>query len=160
MRKYKIIVIIFVFMFCFSAATTTMAATDEEEILQLVSDYFKAWNTNDNKIMAAIHWNSPDMTFYGPTVDTAFLTKGWDITAEGLKNAFDSPVGTYSLSCHDPKIWLVDKNVAIVTMYVIWNITDQNTKEEQLLQVRGTQVVKRINGKWKIVHVHWSALPK
>ena len=125
----------------------------------ILSDYLKAWNTNDNKSMASVHWNSPDFSFFGPDKNVSFLTKGWDETAEGFKSAFESPVGTYSYSYHDPEILMIEKNVAIVTMYSIWNITDQNTKEQQIMQIRGTQVVKKINGKWQIVHVHWSILP-
>ena len=159
MRRYTAVMILVVFMCCFFITPSATAASDEEAIMQLVSDYFKGWNTNSNELMEKVHWNSPDFTFFGPNKDTSFLTKGWEETAEGFKTTFDSPVGTYSLSCHDPKVWMIEKNVAIVTMNSIWNITDTNTNELQIQQIRGTHVVKKVNGKWLILHVHWSILP-
>jgi uncharacterized protein (TIGR02246 family) len=161
MKKHTIygLLIIVTLLFYISVAPSATAASDEAEVLHLISDYFKAWNTNDNKLMASIHWNSPDFSFFGPNKDVSFLTKGWDETAEGLKTTFEVPVGTYSLTYHEPQVLMLDDNVAIVTLYSIWNINNTDTDEQEIEQIRGTMVVKNMKGKWQIIHVHWSILP-
>ena len=157
MKKFTVLMIIVSFMLCFSISPA--AASDEDAIMQLMSDYFKAWNTNDNKLMASVHWKSPDFSFFGPNKDTSFFIKGWDETAELFKTTFESPIGTYTLTYHDPQVLMLENNVALVTLYTIWNINNTDTNVQEIQQIRGTQVVKKLNGKWHIVHVHWSILP-
>lgn len=161
MKKHIIygLLIIFILVFCLSVTPSATAASAEEEVLQLLSDYFKGWNTNDNKLMASVHWNSPDMSFYGSTKDTSFITRGWERTAELFKSLFEEPVSIYSLSYHDPQVLLLENNVAIVTLYSIWNVNNTDTNEQEIEQIRGTMVVKNMKGKWQIVHIHWSTLP-
>ena len=146
-------------VFCLSVTPSATAASAEEEVLQLIADYFKGWNTSDYELMASIHWNSPEMSFFASSKDTSFLTTGWEQTAERFKSAFEQPVGTYSWSCHDPKVVMLENNVAVVTMYALLTVNTPNTDEQQISQIRGTQVISKIKGKWQIVHVHWSILP-
>jgi len=161
MKKYTIygLLIIVTLVFCLSVAPSANAASAEEEVLQLISDYFKGWNTNDNELMSSIHWNSPDMSFFGSGQDVAFLTKGWEQTSELFKSMFENPVGTYSFSYYDPQVLMLEDNVAVVTMYAIWTVNTPNTGEQQITQLRGTLVVKKIKGKWQLVHLHWSIFP-
>jgi uncharacterized protein (TIGR02246 family) len=161
MKKHTIygLLIIFTLVFCLSVAPLATASSDEEEVLQLISNYFKAWNTNDYELMSSIHWHSPDMSFFGSGKDVAFLTKGWEKTAEVFKSLFKNPVGTFSFSYHHPQVLMLEDNVAIVTEYVISTTNPPSVPEQQITQQRLTQVVKKIDGKWQIVHNHWSIFP-
>jgi hypothetical protein len=161
MRKKTVYGLLFIvtLVFCLSVTPSVTAASAEEEVLQLITNYFKAWNTNDDEMMSSIHWNSPEMSFFGSSKDTSFLTRGWGRTAGLFKSLFEDPVGTYSLSDHDPQVLLIENNVAIVTLYSIWNVINTDTDEQEIDQIRGTMVVKNMKGKWQIVHVHWSTLP-
>ena len=161
MKKYTIygLLIIVTLVFCLSVAPSANAASAEEEVLQLISDYFKGWNTNDNELMSSIHWNSPDMSFFGSGQDVAFLTKGWEQTAGLFKSIFENPVGTFSASYHNLQVIMLEDNVAVVTMYAILTTNPPFVAEQQIAQHRITQVVKKIKGKWQIVHVHWSIFP-
>jgi uncharacterized protein (TIGR02246 family) len=161
MKKRTIygLLIIVTLVFYISVAPSATAASAEEEVLQLLSDYFKGWNTNDNKLMASVHWNSPDFSFFGSNKDVSFLTKGWDETAEGLKTTFEVPVGTYSLTYHEPQVLMLGDNVAIVTLYSIWNVNNTETNEQGIDQIRGTLVLEKMRGEWRIIHLHWSILP-
>jgi uncharacterized protein (TIGR02246 family) len=156
---YGVLIIIVTLVFCLSVAPSATAASAEEEVLQLISDYFKAWNTNDNKLMASVHWHSPDMSFFGSGKDVAFLTKGWEQTAGLFKSLFENPVGTFSVSYYDPKVLMLEDNVAVVTMYAIMTTNPPFVAEQQITQQRITEVVKKIKGKWQLVHLHWSILP-
>jgi uncharacterized protein (TIGR02246 family) len=161
MKRHTIygLLIIVALVFCLSVAPSANASSAEEEVLQLISDYFKGWNTNDNKLMASVHWNSPDMSFFGSGKDVAFLTKGWEETAELFKSLFENPPGTFSVSYYDPTILMIEDNVAVVTMYAIFTNNPPIVAEQQITQERITQVVKKIKDKWQIVHIHWSIFP-
>ena len=161
MKRHTIygLLIIVALVFCLSAAPSANAASDEEEVLQVITDWFKAFNTNDYELMSSIHWHSPDMSFFGPDINYSFLVNGWDRIAEVFKSAFEEPVGTYSLSYHNPQVTMLDDNVAVVTLYEIFTNNPPLVAEQQITQQRGTLVVKKIKGKWQLVHLHWSIFP-
>jgi len=54
---------------------------------------------------------------------------------------------------------MLEDNVAIVTEYLIQTINPPLVAEQQILQLRGTQVLEKIKGKWQLVHLHWSTIP-
>jgi len=161
MKKHTIhgLLIIVALVFCLSVAPSATAASAEEEVLQLISNYFKGFNTNDYELMSSIHWHSPEISFFGPGNTNAFLTRGWDQIAEVFKSTFAEPVGTISISFHNLQVIMLEDNVAIVTEYAIQTINPPLVAEQQIMQMRGTQIVKKIKGKWQIVHVHWSTIP-
>jgi uncharacterized protein (TIGR02246 family) len=161
MRKHTIygLLIIVSLVFCLSVAPSATAASDEEEVLQVMTNWFKAFNTNDYELMSSIHWHSPETSSFGPNNSNAFLTRGWDRIAEVFKSMFENPVGTYSLSYHHPQVIMLEDNVAVVTEYAILTVNPPLVDEQQIVQQRGTQVVKKIKGKWQLVHLHWSILP-
>jgi len=161
MKKNTIygLLIIVALVFCLSIAPSATAASDEEEVLQVMTDWFKAFNKNDYELMSSIHWHSPELSFFGPGNSNAFLTRGWDRIAEVFKSAFENPIGTYSFSYHDPQALMLEDNVAVVTLYAIFTQNPPATDEQVIQQLRGTLVVKKIKGKWQLVHLHWSSLP-
>jgi uncharacterized protein (TIGR02246 family) len=161
MKKCTIygLLIIVSLVFCLSVAPSATAASDEEEVLQVMSNWFKAFNTNDYELMSSIHWHSPETSFFGPNNSNAFLTRGWDQTAEVFKSTFAEPVGTSSISSHNSEVTMLDDNVAVVTLYAISTQNPPATDEQVIQQLRGTLVVKKIKGKWQLVHLHWSTIP-
>jgi uncharacterized protein (TIGR02246 family) len=156
---YGVLIIIVTLVFCLSVAPSATAASAEEEVLQVMSNWFKAFNTNDYELMSSIHWHSPETSFFGPRINYSFLVNGWDRIAEVFKSAFENPVGTFSISSHNPQVTMLDDNVAVVTMYAIFTNNPPVVDEQQIMQQRGTLVVKKIKGKWQVVHLHWSILP-
>jgi uncharacterized protein (TIGR02246 family) len=139
--------------------TIATAATPEEEVLQVMTNWFKAFNTNDANLMTSLYWNSPKTTAFGPGVDSALLSQGWELNAEGWKSGFKAPIGTYVNSPSHIQVTMLTDNVAIITGYNTQTYTDPATKAQTIFQVRGTFVVQKAGGKWVIVHEHSSILP-
>lgn len=146
-------------VFCLSVTPSATAASDEEKVLQVMTDWFKAFNSNDYELMSSLHWHSAETSFFGPGNTNAFLTRGWDQIAEGFKSTFAEPVGTISNSHHHLHVMMLGDNAAIVTEYSIQTINPPLVAEQQILHLRGTQVLRKINGKWQLVHLHWSPIP-
>jgi len=153
------LLIVVILVFCLSVTPSATAASDEEEVLQVMTDWFKAFNSNDYELMSSLHWHSTETSFFGPGNTNAFLTRGWDQIADLFKSAFEEPVGTISNSHHNLHVMMLGDNVAIVTEYSIQTINPPLVAEQQILHLRGTQVLRKINGKWQLVHLHWSPIP-
>jgi hypothetical protein len=161
MRTRTLVGLLFciVLAFCLYAAPSANAASAEEEVLQVMTNWFKAFNTNNTDLMTSLYWNSPKTTGFGPSSDSPFLTQGWDLNAEGWKSGFKAPIGTYVNSPSHVQATILSDNVAIITGYNTQTYTDPTTKAQTVCQVRGTFVVQKIGEKWVIVHEHSSMLP-
>lgn len=141
---------------CFSVAPSATAASDKEEVLQLVNNFIKAINTSDYELISSLHWHSPEISKYYPGKEGAFIIQGWDGFAVVWKNMLADPAGTYQLSSHNQQITMLNKEVAVVTHYMIYRYTNPTSKEQEVSQFRGTLVVQKIKGKWLLVHEHTS----
>jgi uncharacterized protein (TIGR02246 family) len=135
------------------------AASAEDEVLQVMTNWFKAFNTNDAALMDSLYWNSPKTTKFGPGMDSAFLGQGWELNAGSWRSAFKEPIGTYVNTPSHIQATMLTENVAIITGYNTQTYTDPTSKAQTISQVRGTFVVQKIGGKWLIVHEHSSILP-
>jgi len=145
--------------FCFLVTPSESAASDEEEALQVATNFTKAFNTSDFELMASLHWQSPNLSKYTPSKEGAFLTQGWDAIGGEWKTLFKDPAGTYTFSTHNQQAVMLGKDVAVTTQYMIAINTDPKTKEQSVSQFRQTLVLQKIGGKWLIVHEHSSDLP-
>jgi hypothetical protein len=158
--KNKLMLILCISLaFCLYVAPAASAASAEDEVLQVMSDWFKAFNTNNTDLMTSLYWNSPKTTAFGPGVDSALLGQGWELNTEGWKSGFKAPIGTYVNSPSHIQATMLSDNIAIITGYNTQTYTDPTTKTQNIYHVRGTFVVQKIGGKWLIVHEHSSMLP-
>jgi len=147
-------------VFSLSFAQPANAASAEEEVLQVVTNWYKAQNTNDYDLMSSLWWHSPEATSFNPWKSGTFLCEGWDIISEGVKSGYNQPIGTYTHSMRHPQIMMLGDNVAIITSYNVHTVNPPAIKEATTYLVRGTFVVKKIGGNWLIVHEHSSMIPK
>jgi uncharacterized protein (TIGR02246 family) len=159
MKRHITLLFSLVLVFCLLVAPSAMAASAEDEVLQVMTNWFKAFNTNNFELMSSLWWHSPKTTQFAPGKDGAFLTEGWDALAESLKSTYKQPVGSYQNSMHHPQVMMLGDNVAIITSYNIAITNPPVVKEQTVALVRGTFVVQKINGKWLIVHEHSSVVP-
>ena len=153
------LLIIVTLVFCLSVAPSANAASAEEEVLQVATNFTKAFSTSDFELMSSLHWQSPNLSKFAPGTDGAFLMQGWEAIGRGWKTGLENSPGTYVLSPHHQQATILGKDVAVTTQYVIVTFTDPNTKEQSISQVRLTLVVQKIGGKWLIVHEHASYFP-
>jgi hypothetical protein len=146
-------------VFCLHLAPSASAASVEEEVMQVATNFVKAMNTNDNELMSSLWWNSPKTSTFGPPKGLAFLTQGWDSIMMWFKDLNKYPVGTFSRTIHNTQVTMLGDNIAVITAYSIFTQNPRVVKEQSVSQERSTFVVQKIGGKWVIVHAHASAFP-
>jgi uncharacterized protein (TIGR02246 family) len=142
-----------------SFAQPANAASAEEEVLQVMTNFVKAQNANDSELMASLWWNSPKTSTYGPPKNLAFLTQGWDSIVLFFKDLNKYPLGSFSRTLHNPQVTMLGDTTAIATAYSVFTQNPPVVKEQTISQERMTFVLQKIGGKWVIVHGHGSALP-
>ena len=145
------------------AVTISMArpasASDEEKVMKVVTDFTKALNTLDYKLMSSIWRHSPETSSFEPTDGYPFLYQGWDETANWWKDLETTETVTNVQTLHHPQVTMLTKDVAVTTTYCNNVYTDPETKAQTVALIRQTLVVQKIDGKWLIVHHHASAFP-
>jgi uncharacterized protein (TIGR02246 family) len=160
MKRHTILLFSLVLVLCLSAVPSATAASAEDEALQVMTNWFKAFNTNDYELMSSLWWRSPKTLRFGPGKSGTFLDEGWDVVAESWRSMFKQPPGSYANSMRHPQIMMLGDNVAIISLYNISITNPPAVKEQTTELVRGTFVVQKIGGKWLIVYEHSSLIPE
>ncbi|MCG6537001.1 MAG: nuclear transport factor 2 family protein, partial [Syntrophales bacterium LBB04] len=145
--------------FFLALAPSANAASAEDEVLQVVTNFAKAATTNDTELMSSLWWNSPKTSTFGPPKGMAFLYQGYETIMMWMKDLNKYPVGTNVRTIHDPQVTMLGDNVAVITAYSIFIQNPPIVKEQTTSQERMTFVVQKIGGKCLIVHGHGSAFP-
>jgi uncharacterized protein (TIGR02246 family) len=159
MKRHTILSFSFVLVLCLSVAPIAMAASAEEEVLQVMTNFTKAANSSDLELMSSLYWHSPKTTVFQPVTGYPFLYQGWEQVEIWWKDSLGSPKGTIVLSTYHPQVTMLGDNAAVITYYQNTTINPPLAKEQTVSQYRVTWVVQKIGGKWLIVHGHASALP-
>lgn len=144
---------------CLSMVQPAIAASDEEEIIQVMENFSKAFNTSDLELMLSLHWKSPNISKLTPSAGGAFLAQGWEAVEEGWKGTLGQPAGTYITTLHHPQVTILEKNIALITGYLLMTVNPPAATEQTMNQLRQTLVVQKVGGKWLIVYEHTSMLP-
>ena len=126
---------------------------DEVAIKQLIEDYKISINNADTILGAQVWADVPEVSFIHPRGHE----KGWKGVKDNFYGMFRTMFKTRDLKSSDETI-NVYKNVAWVEFYWVYNSTFADGKEMQT-KGRETQILKKINGNWRIVHVHYSGMP-
>ena len=142
--------------FCFSMVPHIIAASQEEEVLQVATNFIKAHNTNDYELICSLYWKSPKTSSFVPPQDNPFLIQGSEEIENIWKFLLEIPKGTYSITSHHPQVTVLKDDVAVITSYNNVVYTDPSTKAQTVDHIRHTLVVQKIGGKWLIVHDHGS----
>jgi hypothetical protein len=145
-----------VLLFFLYVTPFAIAASDEEEILQISKTYVKGLETNDSKLINSLYWHSPKISSWGPEGDGALLSQGWEESETSASEPSDT---TSVVTINHPQVTMLGDDSAVTTVYHQWVTTNKKTQAVTYMHVRQTEVVKKINGKWMIVHVHASILP-
>ncbi len=149
-----------IFLVCCVSFSSSAMASDEEDVLKVMTNWFKAQSTNDFELMSSLWWHSPKTSQFSPWKSGALLTEGWDVIAEGMKAFYEQPKGTWSASMRYPQVMMLGDNAAIITSYNVATGNPPAVKEQTTYLVRGTFVVQKIGGKWLIVYEHSSMVPE
>lgn len=128
---------------------------DRKAIRQLIAEYVKSVDLADTRLAARVWWNSPEVSFIHPL--------GWEHGFEQIKqdlyrHLMGENFSKRNLLIHDVVIH-VHQNSAWAEFY--WDFHARWRKDDSPLTTHGreTQVYWKIGGRWRLVHVHYSALP-
>jgi hypothetical protein len=148
--KNKLVLILFVSLaFCLYFAPAASAASAEEEVLQVATNFVKAMNDNNSELLASLWLQSPKTTYFNPS--GKFLSVGWMTNVPG---------GGEMFSLSHPRVTMLGDDAAVITGYFTIMKSDEATKQLSSEDLKETLVVQKNQGKWLIVHEHSSFLPK
>ncbi len=130
--------------------------TDVEAIKNQIATYLRSIDDADTKLASEVWSNSPDVSFIHPRGHE----RGW---AEVKKNSYE---GTMAVPFSERRLNVVGD----VTVHVYgdaawtefyWDFVAKFRKGGTPLNTKGreTQVFRKENGGWRLVHVHYSGMP-
>jgi hypothetical protein len=134
--------------FCLYLTPSASAASAEEEVLQVATNFCKAISDNNAELLTSLWWQSPKTTYFNP--GGRFLTQGWMTNPPGGGEAF---------SLHHPQVTMLGDNAAFITGYYMIMKVNMEKNEFSTEYTRETIIVQKIQGKWLIVHEHSSFVP-
>jgi ketosteroid isomerase-like protein len=136
-------------------APPTAPASDEAAIRQLITTYARSVDTVDTALASTIWANTPDVSFIHPNGHQ----HGWESIKTGV---YEQAMGqTFSerrltvkdvaIHCHGDSAW--------AEFY--WDFEAKLRKDGSPIATHGreTQIYWKLNGKWRLVHVHYSGMP-
>ena len=162
MRKVIGWAIVLGLVLAFLSSPMVSASTEaEEELMSLFLKYEQAMETGDLETFEEIFWHDERLTVFWPEAETAFRIDGWTQMQSYLKGftSFVSqlPPGAFNFEIRQPSVNVMG-DVAIVTAYWVGSMVIPEGGS-QVMQGRATDVLKKIEGKWVIVHEHASMFP-
>lgn len=161
MKKFAILSTVFSLMCFFAISATSLAGSDEDEIINVMKNFSKAFNTSDSELMLSLHWKSPKLSKFTPYQTTigAFLAQGWETIENDWKGTLDQPEGTFVTTLNKPQVTFHEGDFAVVCGLLTMTINPPAVTETTTNTLRQTLVVYKVDGKWLIVHEHTSILP-
>lgn len=123
---------------------------DETKIKSVLETQVECWNRQELDGFMQTYWKSEDLTFSsgGKT------TRGWQATFDRYKQRYQPPNKMGKLSFDNLEITMLNSTSAFVLGQ--WHLEFPSN------QVGGnfTLILREIDGQWRIVHDHTSALPE
>lgn len=133
-------------------SAATKPSNSEQEFETLVNQYYASWNTGDPDKAAPLYAKDADLVFYDIT---PLKYTGWTEYDKGVRNVLGSFVSATFTRQKDLK---VTRHRSIAWTTVTWHLTGKKkTGEAVELDGRQTAIWENRNGKWQIVHEHFSA---
>ncbi|WP_321373220.1 nuclear transport factor 2 family protein [uncultured Draconibacterium sp.] len=129
---------------------------DMDAIQQVLEDYKTSINKADTTLAASFWLTTSEASFIHPRGHE----KGWEEIKSGIYEMFGNRFTQRNLKSFNETIQLYD-DMAIVEFYWIFDATFVG-EDPAPVQTRGreTQVMKKFGNDWRIVHVHYSGMPK
>lgn len=138
------------------AGSQTPAGSATQAIERLISDYAKSVSLADTALAEHLWQNSDSVTFIHPLGHE----RGWPAIK---KNVYENLMGGL-FSVRDLKIERPSVHVSGDSgwseFYWTFNATLRENGSPVVTRGRETQIYRRENGQWRIVHVHYSGMPE
>jgi ketosteroid isomerase-like protein len=136
-------------------ATAGRADPDTDAIRGLIEKYARSIDGADIALASGIWSRSPDVSFIHPRGHE----RGWE---EVKKNVYQELMGaTFSERKLTPRDVVVHVLGDAAWAEFYWDFTAKFKNGGQPLKTKGreTQVFRKTDGRWELVHVHYSGMP-
>ena len=138
-----------------SAGPPREAAAEVDAIGGIIAKYAKSVDEADTTLASEIWWDSPEVSFIHPL--------GHEHGFEQIKrNIYKRLMGeTFSERQLTPRDITIHVFGDAAWAEFYWDFTAKFRKDGQSITTHGreTQIYRRIEGSWRIVHVHYSGVP-
>ena len=134
------------------APDASAAAVDNLAVHRLLDQYAQAVDTVDLKLLAKIWSHAPDVSFIYPLGEE----HGFEAIEQNVfRNVMGGMFSARDLKMHDVAIY-INGNSAWSEFH--WDFHATLRKDGSAVTTHGveTQVYRKENGKWRLVHVHYS----
>jgi ketosteroid isomerase-like protein len=124
-----------------------------EELIALERSALDRWIRLDPQ--GYLELSAPDVTYFDPFTERRIT--GWEALQARL-----APMATMKLPFSDPRYEMIDPkvqrlgDVALLTFNLVNHGRFPDRAESVLARWNSTELYGRIDGKWKIIHSHWS----
>ena len=122
-----------------------LSSRDRQQIIEILTSQDAAWNAGDIDAFMEPYWHSDDLTFSSG----GKVTRGWQATLDGYRSRYPTREAMGRLSFTELEITSLSPDAALVLGR--WRLERQNP-----LAGAFTLVMRRIGGRWVIVHDHTS----
>lgn len=124
-----------------------------ETILALEREINARWNKGD--VDGALEMYSEDVTYFDPM--TEMRLEGHKTVEAYFRQFFEGKLNILRNEFPNPQVIISDGGDLAVLHYNLINIVpDGRGGEKQGTPWNSTQVYRRIDGQWRVVHVNWS----
>lgn len=137
-----------------SSEPTGASSRSETEIVEMLQASAGSWNGGDLNGFLDDYWRSDELTFSGATG----VTRGWDDVLARYRESYWAP-GTArdSLRFEEMEVTpLGDDHALALGRYVLYRPEDGGAVASTGFF---SLVLRRVDGRWKIIHDHTSAAP-
>lgn len=129
---------------------------DRAEIKKVLEDYKQSINQFDTTLAKTFWLTTDEVSFIHPRGHE----KGWDGIKKGIYEMFNNRFSQRDLKSYDEMINIFG-DMAVLEFYWVFDATfSGDNPTEMQTKGRETQVLKKINDVWRIVHVHYSSMPR
>ena len=132
----------------------TISKTDSLEIRQVLQEYTESINNADSVLGSKLFSQTGEVSFIHPRGHE----RGWKQIEHSIYKFFGDAFSTRDLKASDVKITVYD-NTAWLEFYWTFNATFKHDNSPLQTSGRETQVLRKSDGAWKIVHIHYSPMP-
>jgi len=134
-------------------AKARQKSEDKEKILEVLEKYIVANETQNIKLMEEIWAVNEDIEAFGTAAGERL--RGWDAIRKVFIHQFNTFTDTY-ISARDQIVHVDESgNVAWFSQIINYNYLLEGVQKKNE-GIRYTGVLKKIDGKWKLVQIHLS----
>lgn len=150
------LVISFIISISIGATASNDNQNDSLAIQKVVENYKLSINNADTLLAKSIWLGSPEISFIHPRGHEI----GWEGIKKGIYEMFGTRFSARDLKSYNESFTIYD-DMAVVVFYWIFDATYSGENPAQMQSKgRETQIMKKVGNEWRIVHVHYSGMPK